>query len=269
MAAYIRQLHPWAAMIYLLMALVLVMTSPYDMQMALLFGLLSVNSIVMRGMGTYLKSARLYLCMIVFFGLFNMIFNPRGDNVLLYVNDRPLTEEALLYGVFMGFMVSALFVWFQIFQEVFDNKKIVYLIGSRLPVTGLILSMVFCYYEKFVAKIDKIREVWDTYVFEEARNPVKKAAIVLSVLLSVMLEDSVDTALSMEARGYGRGKRTSYVVYSFQWMDGILTGASIIMVGMLIWNPPMKGLAMVIFMLLPVMFCIVKELQWKFYMSRI
>lgn len=247
----------------------MVMASPYDTQMILVFVLLSVNCICSLGLRKYAKSIRFYMMVIFFLAVFNVIFNSQGQTPLLYINDRPFTKESLLYGMYMGFMVSALFVWFQLFQDVFDNRRITYLIGSRLPVTGLILSMVFCYYEKFITKIDKIKEVWNTYAFAEAKDPLKKAGIILSVLLSVMLEDSVDTALSMDARGYGKGKRTSYLCYAFGIMDGILLASTAAMAVIYVCKPPEFKVYMAVFLLLPVIYNIAKELQWKFYQSKI
>lgn len=269
MTNYLRELHPWSAIVYLLMVLVLIMTSPYEIQMVYMFLLMSLNCMFSSGVKKYVKSLKLYIVMIVFLAVFNVIFNPMGDTPFLYINGRPLTKESFQYGMYMGFMVSSLFLWFQLFSDVFDNRKITYLIGSRLPVTGLIISMVFCYYDKFITKIDKIKEVWDTYALKVAQSPIKKAGITLSVLLSVMLEDSVDTAMSMNARGYGKGKRTQYICYSFQFMDGVLLVTAGMMLGINIWNPTGKQVCVWIFMLLPVVYNIVKELQWKFYLSKI
>ncbi len=269
MENYIRQLHPWAAAVYMFVTLFLIMASPYDTQMVLVFALLSVNCICSLGVKKYFQSLKLYIVIILFLAVFNMIFNPKGDTPFLYINDRPFTKESLLYGMYMGVMVSAVFVWFQLFQDVLDNRKITYLIGSRLPVTGLIISMVFCYYEKFLTKIDKIKEVWNTYALEAAKDPLKKAGIILSVLLSVMLEDSVDTALSMSARAYGTGKRTSYRGYSIQAMDILLIAASAGMLILLALKPAAIQVWLAAFLLLPVIYNMFKELQWKFYQSRI
>lgn len=269
MTGYLSKQHPWTVAVYMFFILFFIMTTPYDTQMILLFVLLSVNSIVNFGIVRYVKSLKMYLIIIVALALFNVIFNPKGDTPFLYINDRPFTKESLYYGVYMGFMVSALMIWFQLFQLVFDNSRITYLIGSRLPVIGLIISMVFCYHEKFRTKIDKIQEVWNTYGIDQQFSTVKKAGIVLAVLLTVMLEDSVDTALSMCARGYGKGKRTSYKKYSFEGMDCILLVASVGMLAVYIFGLSQLYGCLVFYLMLPVVYNIVKELQWKFYLSKI
>lgn len=269
MDRYICGQHPWAAMVYMCVILLFIMITPYDVPMVLLFVLLSINMICTFGLLQYARALKMYVLMTAALAVFNVLFNPRGNTPFLYINDRPFTVEALFYGIYMGCMVSSLMLWFRLFQTVFDSSKITYLIGSRLPVIGLILSMVFTYYEKFILKIDKIHEVWNTYDTEGQYSPVKKAGIILSVLLSVMLEDSVDTALSMCARGYGTGKRTSYQRYTAGIMDGILLAASAAMVVLYIWKASFVYAGLVFFMLLPVGYQVVKELQWKHYLSKI
>jgi len=269
MSNYMKEIHPWPAVIYLFMTLFLIMATPYDQRTIGIFLLLSIHFICSLGLGRYAKSLKFYIGMMIFFAVFNCLFNPRGETAFLYINDRALTKESLEYGMYMGIMVSSMLLWFGIFQDIFDNRKITYLIGSRFPVTGLIISMVFCYYEKFLAKIDKIKEVWNTYGFTAAGNPIKKAGIILSVLLSVMLEDSMETAMSMNARGYGKGKRTSYVSYPIQLVDFVLLAATAVMIAVFIWSPSNLMLFVSFFMLLPVIFNIYKELQWKYYLSKI
>lgn len=271
MTNYIRQLHPAAVALHLILELILIMIVPYDEKMLVIYVLVSLNYVCCLGMVSYLKSLKMHVGICVVMGLFNMLFNPAGDTPLLYINGRALTADALLYGVYMGVMISAMFMWFRLFQDVFDNRKITYLIGARLPVTGLVISMVFCYYDKFVTKIHKIKEVWGTYGLRENPGSVKKAGIILSVLLSVMLEDSAETAMSMNARGYGRKKTTRYIQYRFSVMDGVLVFATAGMVAalFLIENAvPMYSIISVFF-LLPVGYNVYKELQWKYYLWKI
>lgn len=271
MTNYIRELHPWATVIYFVLQLLLIMVVPYDEKILIVFFMMSLNCICSLGIRSYMKSLKMYIGIVCIMGIFNMIFNPAGETPFIYINGRALTIESLLYGVYMGVMVSALFMWFRIFQDVLDNRKITYLIGSKLPVTGLIISMVFCYYDKFVTKIQKIKEVWSTYGFLEDPGAVKKAGIILSVLLSVMLEDSMETAMSMNARGYGRKKRTGYTKYIWVGMDYIFMSASVGMVVSLafIENTILLYGIISVFLLLPVGYNIYKELQWKYYLSKI
>jgi energy-coupling factor transport system permease protein len=148
------------------------------------------------------------------------------------------------------------------FNQYFDNKKIVYLIGGRFPSTALIISMVFCFYDKFLYKIDKIKEVWRTFEKKGRLSKIRNAGIVLSVLLSAMLEDSVDTAKSMNARGYGTGKRTRYTPYTWKKIDFMIVLCAVAAVLL-----PIEIVAIIA--IIPTIYNICKEIQWKFYLWRI
>lgn len=270
MTNYFRELHPISTGIYFFILLLLIMVSSYDWDMAVFFAALSPVIIYTGGIRPYMKSLKTYGMMIAIFGIFNVIFNHQGDTPFLYVNGIPLTVEALTYGIFTGFMAASLLMWFQIFNSVFDSRKITWLTGRYFPVTGLILSMVFCYYDKFRNKIDKIKEVWHSYGTEEKFGKVKHAGIILSVLLSVMLEDSMDTAMSMKARGYGGTKRTSYLVYHREIRDGILILAALCFFTVSFLTAEWVRRAVLAgYAAIPAVYNIYKEMQWKYYRSKI
>ncbi len=269
MTNFFREIHPWAIMIYLLGAIWRIAITDYDITMIYWFIALSCTDISISGIRDFGKRLRYYAGMILVMAAFQVVFNHSGDRVFLYVNGQPWTWDAFVYGFYMGCMVSGLCLWFQVFQKCLDNQKITYMIGNRFPTVALIINMVFCYYEKFIYKIDKIREVWHAYGTEKTLGGKKHAGILLSVLLTVMLEDSIDTAMSMSARGYGSGKRTHYKVYPWMLRDSIVTGvAGLVCIGCMFWKAGVVKIGM-LYMILPVLYNGYKELQWKYYQWKI
>lgn len=268
MENYFSKLHPLtnlAVLLVVLIYLMLVGTTPWILCGFCALSLCTAWEKGVREYGALLGSR---LVTVLFFALFNVIFNHAGETPFLYVNDMPLTVEALTYGTWVGVMVVSLFLWFDLFHGCMDNGKITWLLGSRFPTCALVLTMIFCYREKFRYKILRIRQVWDTYGTKERFGTVKNLGIVLSVLLSVMLEDSMDTALSMSARGYGSGKRTRYLTYVFTGEDGVILALlGIAMV--LAWQ---GGAAFHVLFgacsLAPLIYNVYKELQWKYYLWR-
>src|SRR3712207_4420917 len=59
---------------------------------------------------------------------------------------------------------------------------------------------------------------------------VKSCMRVLSILVTWALEDAVQTADSMKARGYGYGKRTTFTIFKFTKQDGIMLSFIILVV---------------------------------------
>lgn len=150
--------------------------------------------------------------------LLNPVFNPGGETVLFtYLNGRHYTLEALLYGISAGIMFLTICLWFSCYNAVMTSDKFLYLFGRLAPSITLVLCMVFRFLPNMKRKSD---------MTDNARRCIGKAAddgslrerlehgmTVLSVLTSWSLEGAAMTADSMNSRGYGSGKRSSFTIY--------------------------------------------------------
>lgn len=267
MNQYLQERHPGIAGLYLLVMLAVILLTGYNDEMIIIFAAIFV---CVGSMDVWKNIRRLagYACVTGFFIFFELIFYHNGQTPFLYVYGVALTVEAVKYGLAAGLLVCALFQWFLYFQEILDNAKITWLIGKKFPVISLMISMVFSYYGKFCRKIEKIKEVWECYGGVEKYGRVKYYGILLSVLLSVMLEDSVDTAQSMRARGYGEGRRRSFCHYPLEPDDFLIAGVGIFFLILLVYTGNSWKIRACI-LLFPVIYNLYKELQWKFYQSKI
>ena len=72
----------------------------------------------------------------------NPLFSQNGITVLFYLGDRAYTLEALLYGLNMSVMVSAVILWFKSLNAVLTDDKMQYLFSKSLPKTTLVITMV-------------------------------------------------------------------------------------------------------------------------------
>lgn len=187
-----------------------------------------------------LRFALLYLLpMMVIAGLVNPLFNHRGMTILGYLNDNPITLESILYGIAIGVMFGSVILWFSCFHTVITSDKILYLFGRAIPSLSLLLSMVFRFVPKFKAEIQVIsrgqksigRDVSDGRPMERVRNGIK----ILSIMVTWALENAIDTADSMKARGYGLPGRTNYSIYRFDGRDkGALLALSLLIAILLV-----------------------------------
>ena len=181
-----------------------------------------------------LRFVFLYLLpMMVVAGLVNPLFNHRGMTILGYLNDNPITLESILYGIAIGVMFGAVILWFSCLHSVITSDKILYLFGRAIPSLSLLLSMVFRFVPKFKAEIQVIsrgqksigRDVSDGKPMERLRNGIK----IMSIMVTWALENAIDTADSMKARGYGLPGRTNYSIYRFDGRDkGALLALSLL-----------------------------------------
>lgn len=166
-------------------------------------------------------------------GLFVMMAaaNPmvvhNGETILFFMNDNPVTLEALLYGCVAALMVVGVLIWCRCYSAILTTDKFLYLFGKTIPKLGLILSMVFRFIPLFKLQIRKINQSQKTmglYATTSIPDKVGGGFRVFDCLLSWSMENSIDTADAMKARGYGLQGRTCFTLFRFKQRDGILLG---------------------------------------------
>ncbi len=267
-ANHFYNFHPISLMIYFILLLISFLSLEYSKYLIFIFAILSVQYMLLVGAKKFLKSFIYFILLTIFMGIFNLIFNHSGDTPFLYINGIPITIESFIYGIYSGIMISCFILLFNCFNKSVDNGKINYLFSRHLPVFGLIISMSFSIFERFKNKLDTIKLALFTQGIRSSLGLLSKiryASTVFTVLISVLLEDSVDTALSMTARGYGSHTKKTYKKYSFKANDFIMIIAALFFTFMTI-----IGFIPFIYLItvLPIIYNIYSEVLW-YYQSKI
>lgn len=178
-------------------------------------------------------SLRFLLPMLLVMTAVNPLLNHRGATILLYVNDNPVTREALLYGFSSACMFSAVLLWFSCWNTVITSDKLVYLFGSVAPSLSLLFSMVLRFVPRFKAQIRTIENAQKGIGKGADQGSIliraKNGMHILSILTTWALENGITTADSMRARGYGLAGRTSFSIYKFNKRDKITLIVLIVM----------------------------------------
>jgi len=252
-------------------------------------------SIWLNGRGAVKFNLMFIMPMIVTVAILNPLFSHGGVTILGYLGDNPITKESILYGVATGFMLASVILWFSCYNSVMTSDKFIYLFGRIMPAMSLLFSMVLRFVPRFKAQIRQIsnaqkcvgRDVSSGTFLQRARCGIK----ILSVMITWALENSIETADSMRARGYGLRGRTSFSIYRMDSRDrGMLAIISlcILILGMGAvdgWNsmqyfPSVKGLEISGFGLLvyasyfflctlPLMLDVKEGIKWKLLSSKI
>lgn len=153
---------------------------------------------------------------------FNFVFNTRGMHVLFQIGHHPFTIESLCYGLASGGMLSAVLLWFQNFNCIISNEKFLYLFGKKFPGTALLLSMIMKLFPDTRYRIQSIKYADREMVRAEnavVSQRIKKGLKQISTLMEWSMEDSIEMADSMKARGYGEKERSSWQQYHFTRAD--------------------------------------------------
>ncbi len=152
----------------------------------------------------------------------NPIFIHKGGTTLFFINNSPITLEAVMYGLTMGIMIFATIAWFTSFSSIMTTDKLLYIFGSVSPNTALILSMALRYIPLYGQQIKKVRQaqtVTGLYKEDNAIDKIRGGLRIMSVMVSWALENGIITADSMAARGYGAGRRSRFAIFGWRKAD--------------------------------------------------
>lgn len=155
----------------------------------------------------------------------NPLFSHNGVTVLFFLNNNPVTLEALFYGVYLGFMVLAVLIWFRCFNRIITDDKWLYLTAKISPKISLLLSSALRFIPLFkeqAAKIKNAQKALGLYSSDSWWDKLKSTLSVYSALITWGLENAIDTGASMKARGYGLKGRTNYSLYRFKNPDALI-----------------------------------------------
>lgn len=213
------QFHPLTLFVFLAGCIVLQLCSLHPFM--LVSGIVISQILVSRRVKNrkYLSIVIIGGLLLIIGGIVNAIGYHDGLHILFYVNDTPYTLEAFVAGVHYTALILAVFSWFLVYQIYMTEERFLYLFGRISPTLALTISMICRFVPLLKERYSKIHEAnrcmgayekggWLIYVKQRGKE--------LSTLVSFSLEESVETADSMQARGYGIPERTSF--HRFVWM---------------------------------------------------
>jgi energy-coupling factor transport system permease protein len=154
--------------------------------------------------------------------IINPLFSHRGATFLFYLfTGNPVTLESIIYGIFVSIIIVSMMFWLSTFNVVMSEDKIFALLGKFMPRVALLLTMVVRFVAKYTKKSRDIAMTQEALYGKPDKliEKVKTGAHNFSITTTWALENSVDTADSMTARGYGTAKRTSYNNFTIEKRD--------------------------------------------------
>lgn len=225
------KLHPFTLLAFFLFSIGFSMfiMQPVCLCLSLMIGL--ATAISFNGKKTALFSIKVLFPLVVLTTLINPVFNHRGVTILTYLPwGNPLTLESILYGLAAAMMICAVALWFSAFHAVMTSDKLGYLFGRIVPSLSLLFSMTLRFVPRFTAQLKTVRKAQQALGRDISDGTlaqrIRHAAAILSLMISLSLENSIDTADSMKSRGYGLKGRTAFSVFRFTKTDIIILSST-------------------------------------------
>ncbi len=231
----LQQLHPAAAALHLLAVILIAMFLRNPVLLCTALGGAAVYSLLPdthHDKKSLLRLWGLGAVMLALSALLNPLWNQRGDTVLLFVNDKAVTVEALCYGFTAGLMLAAALIWFSFFASLMTAERVFCLLGGVSPRLALVFSMGLRQSARLTQIMRQIAEARRAAGLAREENLIHRAKEnlhIFSATLSWAIENGIITADSMAARCYGIGRRTQLAGYRFRRRDGLHLGGILLL----------------------------------------
>jgi len=290
-------LHPATTFFFFLVVLLITMVFLHPVTLVLSFLAAITFSIRLDAKKAIKLIFGMCLPIAVIWTVVNPLINNEGLTPLLYINGMAYTQEALVYGAVTGIMFSAVLLWFSCFNHVMTTDKLLFLFSRFFPAISLMLSMILRFIPRYTAQAEQIadarrgigRSVDEGNVIRRAKN----GGGLMLILTQWSMENAIDTADSMNARGYGAARRTRFQSYRFTrhncraiilpalLLIGTVAGLAAGYGGMVYFPlfkfdfSPFSPLSIcffavyAVFLFFPVLYDTLEALKWQYYLSKI
>lgn len=218
-------LHSGVQAAFYLAVCVLTMSAFHPVLVAISFFAGVACSMLQRGVRNTLSSFAWQLPLVLLICVANPLFSASGSTELLRVGVVVVYSESLAYGACMGLLFVSTLLWLGCAFRVLTFDKIMALTGNAAPTVTLMLSMTGRLVPELVRRgklVSDVQEACTAAHAEAGRKNRLKRTRLMSVLVGWSLEDSLETADTMRARGWSRyRKRSVYRRRAFRRRDAM------------------------------------------------
>ncbi|MFD2443730.1 energy-coupling factor transporter transmembrane component T [Bacillus sp. CGMCC 1.16607] len=223
MKTHFSAFHPSVTFCYYMVSLALLMLFMHPFYLTVAFCIL----IIIHFVHDQFESLRRWLFLMIISGLLiflmNPLFNERGRNVLFEIFGHRVTAEAAIYGGMSAISILGVMMIFVSYNEIMTTNKLLFLFSKIIPQFAILLMLTLRFIPLMRRRIEDISAVQKSkgiYINHGPwRDRLKKGMLYIQVLLTYSLEEAIQTADSMKARGYGKPNRSSYEHFSLKKSD--------------------------------------------------
>lgn len=230
---YFDSLHPAVAMLYFVLVLVLTLSCMHPALALFSFLGALLFSWKLRGGKAVAGTLKFVLPMMALIAAANPLFNHRGVTMLFMLFDQWITLEAVCYGLVSACQLAAVVMWFTCYQEIMTSDKFLFLFGQAAPAASLLITLTLRLIPQLKQQLKQISQTQEMLKGKPKRltEKIHTAIRNLSILLTWSMENAVETADSMKARGFGTKRRTTFHLFRFDSRDARCLGVVAVLGG--------------------------------------
>ncbi len=229
---FFASLHPFTTMLYITLSLLISMLSMNPI--ILIISLLSsvIWYISLNHKDTAFDDISFYIPLFVLIAVTNPLFVHKGESILFFMNDKPITLEAIIYGVMLSVSLIGIIFKFKCFNILITPDKFLYLFGRIMPKISLIISITLTFIPRLKRKFKSLKKTHIAISLYGSGSYTDKIIGELKIfysLIAASFENAIMLSDLMRARGYGVKKRSSAVQYKFAKYDYLLCALFVIL----------------------------------------
>lgn len=215
-------LHPIVIFLYFMTVIFITMfvSHPVILVVSLVCGI--IFNLTLEKREDIVKNGLFYLGLFIIIAITNPLFSHNGVTPLFFMNDNPITLEAILAGISIATMLVSVLYWFKNYSIVMTSDKFLYLFGKISPKISLVFSMVIRFIPLFKTQIRKVsnaQTAMGLYTSDNYPDKFRSGNRVFSVMVTWALENAVETGDSMKSRGYELKNKSHYSLFRFTKRD--------------------------------------------------
>jgi energy-coupling factor transport system permease protein len=221
----ITRIHPGIFIVYFMILIVFafLFNNPYYI---LTFGVMILALITLQGSVSEIKStAKVFLPLVLFITILNMFFSHVGNTHIYIYGTYYVTLEAIIYGIIMAITFFLVTLTFLAYNTYVSYQDMLYVFSKKYPNISMIIIMSLRFVPLIQKRSKELHELSKLKNNNEKisyREKLSQLIHNLGLVVSWSLEEAMQTASSMKARGYNITKRTSYLEYKFNKIDVVL-----------------------------------------------
>lgn len=281
--------HPILLVTYLLFVCFVTVTSMHPILIAAAWIGAVSYFVCLKGVTNTLKEL-FYYC---FFGLLIFLsystFVHNGYTPLFFMNDQPITLQALIKGLATATTVVALCFYIKCYFHMFTTTKVLFVVSKLSAKVGILLSMTFRFIplckESYVQRKQAMTAIGYFQTSSQVDKLLRKGKLLMHTIIVtaelVFFKPSV-----MTARGYGSRKRTQYAIIRYRkkdlWLGLLLVAELTIFIALyevytFYYYPLLKDVTLSVFeiilislvFLFPTLYEMKENAKWRYLQSKI
>lgn len=223
--------HPAVPAVYLGGTVIIAMFAIQPVYVALSLAGGVACSLAFRGVRETVRGLRWQLPVVALVSLVNPLFSASGSTELWRLGPTVVYLESLAFGACMGAMLVAVVLWLESASRVLTQDRLLELGARALPTVTLMVSMTMQLVPQLARRGRTVRSAYAACTAAGGETGGRHAQVRLSdVLVAWAMEDSLERADSMRARGWGSlPTRTTYRSVEFRSRDALVLALSVLL----------------------------------------